>query len=110
MSATALLVAMLVLQGVVVAVVLVPPLRRKLATPTVPTVPAALAAPDAVIDLPAARAVDDTLPVDLEVLALSESEPWARDDVRAALRDRYLERRSWDRVRADLFIPHGSDA
>jgi hypothetical protein len=45
------------------------------------------------------------LPPDLEAIAMAESEPWARDDVRAALRDRFLERRSWDRVRGDVFMP-----
>lgn len=41
----------------------------------------------------------EPLPPDLEAIALQETEPWAREQVRAALMDAYEQAQDWDRVR-----------
>lgn len=39
------------------------------------------------------------LPPDLELIAQDETEPWAREQVRAAIQDLYEVRGDWDAVR-----------
>jgi hypothetical protein len=45
----------------------------------------------------------EPLPPDLEAIADRETEPWAREQVRAAILDDYAERQDWDEVRAAYF-------
>jgi hypothetical protein len=42
----------------------------------------------------------EPIPNDLDELALRESEPWAREQMRASLRDSYTEHGDWDAVRS----------
>jgi hypothetical protein len=44
------------------------------------------------------------IPNDLEALALAESEPFAQDDVRAVIREKFAELGEWQKVRRALGI------
>lgn len=48
---------------------------------------------------PATGSQREPLPPDLEAIALQETEPWAREQVRAALMDVYEQTQDWDAVR-----------
>lgn len=43
------------------------------------------------------------LPGDLEAIANRETEPWAREQVRAAIQDDYDAHQDWDKVRSHYF-------
>lgn len=45
----------------------------------------------------------EPLPADLEGIVLQETEPWAREQVRAALMDVYEQTQDWDRVRNQYY-------
>lgn len=49
----------------------------------------------------------EPLPPDLEAIATAETEPWAQEQVRAAILDEYEQRRDWDAVRNAYY---GTDA
>lgn len=45
----------------------------------------------------------EPLPADIAMLADQEREPWAREQVRAAIQDEYEQLGDWDAVRNSLF-------
>jgi hypothetical protein len=50
-------------------------------------------------DVRTAKPERETIPVDLEAIALQETEAWAQEQVRAALLDAYESSQDWDSVR-----------
>jgi hypothetical protein len=52
--------------------------------------------------------IPEPMPVDLEALAMGESEAWAQDQVKRVLNDLYAEHKDWTKVRAVFAPPTGT--